>query len=137
MTKHAELSQTEASVRIVSAYLSKNSIPANELPGFIETVFDTIKNLPDSATKQLKQNSKPAVPIKQSLQRDYLVCLEDGLQFKSLKRHLKTKYDLTPEEYRRKWGLSPDYPMVAPAYAEVRSNIAKNIRLGTTRKKAS
>lgn len=135
MTKHTTFNQAEASVRIVSAYVSKNSIPKSELPGFIETVFETIRGLPEDGAKHAPQRNKPAVPIKQSLHRDYLVCLEDGLQFKSLKRHLKTKYNLTPEEYRRKWGLAPDYPMVAPAYAEVRSSIAKTIRLGNSRKK--
>ncbi|WP_377848644.1 MucR family transcriptional regulator [Bosea sp. UC22_33] len=121
---------------IVSAYVSNNSVPAADLPALIATTHSAIAGLgnepvgPAPAEKQA-----PAVSIKKSITADFLICLEDGKKFKSLKRHLRTAYDMTPEEYRSKWGLPNDYPMVAPAYAEARSQLAKTMGLGQQRRK--
>ena len=120
--------------KIITAYLKNNKVNKEELPGFISSVVNTVNELAGKKVEISPENQKPAVSIKKSLQHTHLICLEDGLEFKSLKRHLRTKYNLTPEQYRAKWGLAPDYPMVAPAYAAVRSNIAKNIGLGARRK---
>ncbi len=117
---------------IVSAHLSKNSVPLADLPAMIRDVYDALASNvtgPDPAPD-------PAVPIKKSITTDYLVCLEDGKKLKMLKRHLKTAYDMSPEDYRAKWGLNSDYPMVAPAYAKKRSELAKAIGLGQTGRKA-
>ena len=117
---------------IVSAYVSNNSIQSGELPGLIRDVHATLAALDsgptDTATK------KPAVPIKNSITDEFLICLEDGKKFKSLKRHLRSKYGLSPEEYREKWGLPYDYPMVAPSYARKRSALAKEMGLGKIEK---
>ncbi|WP_082540125.1 MucR family transcriptional regulator [Bosea sp. Leaf344] len=120
----------ESAAAVVSAYVSNNSVTAAELPGLIGRVYDALSALgkePDALPVKLLV---PAVSIKKSITPDYLVCLEDGLQFKSLKRHLQTRYDLSPEQYRAKWSLPSDYPMVAPAYAERRSALAKAMGLG-------
>ena len=114
--------------RIVSAHVGHNAIQADALPALIQSVFHTLSTIelaPVAADKPT-----PAVPIKKSVFPDHIVCLEDGKKLKMLKRHLKTAYDLTPEQYRERWGLSPDYPMVAPKYAEHRSRLAKQIGLG-------
>ena len=108
--------------RIVSAHVSHNSVSADALPGLIQNVFRAL-----SGTGK----PQPAVPIRRSIFPDYLVCLEDGKRLKMLKRHLKTAYNMTPEQYRDKWGLAPDYPMGAPNYAQHRSTLAKKIGLGT------
>ena len=113
---------------IVSAHVSNNHVPAIELSKVIETVFTQLANL-DAGTEELEE-LVPAVPIKKSITDDYLVCLEDGRKLKMLKRHLKTAYDMAPEDYREKWGLRHDYPMVAPAYARKRQELAKKIGLG-------
>lgn len=119
-------------VDILSAYVAKNSVPLHDLPELIKVVHATLNGLlVDPATAGIKT---PAVPIKQSITEDYLICLEDGKKFKTLKRHLRSKYDMTPDQYREKWGLPPDYPMVAPSYAEKRSSLAKEIGLGRLRK---
>ncbi|MEM1284813.1 MAG: MucR family transcriptional regulator [Cohaesibacteraceae bacterium] len=122
---------------IVAAYVSHNVVPANELSKLINDVHGALGTLVDGATEAPKVELKPAVPPKKSITPDYLICLEDGKRFKSLKRHLKTHYDLTPEQYREKWGLPADYPMVAPNYAAARSRLAKEMGLGQRRAKAS
>lgn len=122
---------------IVAAYVSHNVVPANELSKLINEVHGALGTLVDGAAEAPKVELKPAVPPKKSITPDYLICLEDGKRFKSLKRHLKTHYDLTPEQYREKWGLPSDYPMVAPNYAAARSRLAKQMGLGQRRAKAS
>lgn len=122
---------------IVSAYVSNNSVPAAELPALIATIHSAITALgKEPALPTPAEKPAPAVSIKKSITADFLICLEDGKKFKSLKRHLRTAYDMTPDEYRAKWGLPPDYPMVAPAYAEARSNLAKSMGLGQQRRKS-
>ena len=111
---------------IVSAYVSKNSLPPSELPLLIKTVHDALSS-PDQGASSAPE---PAVPIKKSIRPDYVICLEDGKKLKMLKRHLRTAYDMSPDEYRQKWGLASDYPMVAPKYAAKRSELAKKIGLG-------
>lgn len=120
---------------IVAAYVSNNSVAANELPALIESVYRALGQLGTPAAPVVEEQ-KPAVPVKKSVTPEYIICLEDGKKFKSLKRHLRTSYGMTPEAYREKWGLPKDYPMVAPAYAAARSELAKNMGLGQTRKKA-
>jgi predicted transcriptional regulator len=115
---------------IVAAYVSNNTVSAGEIPGLIEQVFKTLANV-NTDTGIAADRPQPAVPIKRSVMPDYLICLEDGKKLKMLKRHLKTAYNMTPEQYRERWGLPPDYPMVAPNYAEQRSKLAKDIGLGT------
>lgn len=118
-------------VDIVSAYVSNNSVAADSMPKFIADVYSAITNLASNKTSvPVEEPKAPAVPIKKSITADYLICLEDGLKFKSLKRHLRTKYDISPEQYRAKWNLPADYPMVAPAYAQARSELAKSMGLG-------
>ncbi|MBV9997377.1 MAG: MucR family transcriptional regulator [Caulobacteraceae bacterium] len=121
-----------ASAEIVAAYVQRNPVAATALPELIGRVRGVLANLgeqpPPSRARLSRQ--KPAVPISRSVQHDYIVCLEDGKRLKMLKRYLRSRYNLSPEEYRRKWGLTPDYPMVAPAYAERRSDFAKRIGLG-------
>lgn len=114
---------------IVSAYVSNNTVQATEIPAVIEQVFKTLSHVGSGARGGVDR-PQPAVPIKKSVTPDYIVCLEDGKQLKMLKRHLKTAYDMSPEEYRERWGLPADYPMVAPNYAERRSKLAKDIGLG-------
>jgi predicted transcriptional regulator len=111
---------------IVSAYVSKNSLPPSELPNLIKTVHDALSSPEQGASS----TPEPAVPIKKSIRPDYVICLEDGKKLKMLKRHLRTAYDMSPDEYRQKWGLASDYPMVAPKYAARRSELAKKIGLG-------
>ena len=115
---------------IVSAYLSNNTLSAGEVPAVIEQVYKTVSNL-NNETVGLADRPQPAVPIKRSVTPDFIICLEDGKKLKMLKRHLKTAYNMSPEEYRERWGLPADYPMVAPNYARRRSKLAKDIGLGT------
>ena len=115
---------------IVAAHVSNNSVPVADLPTLIRDVYNTLSNVGGPAPKA-EERPTPAVPIKKSVAPDYIVCLEDGKKLKMLKRHLKTAYNMTPEEYREKWGLPADYPMVAPNYAKQRSRLAKQIGLGT------
>ena len=119
---------------IVAAHVSNNPVPLGELQGLIETVFGTLSGLSEPASEPVVE-LKPAVPIKKSVTEDFIICLEDGKKLKMLKRHLKTSYDLTPEQYRERWGLAADYPMVAPNYAKKRSQLAKKIGLGKRGKK--
>ncbi|TPW26683.1 MucR family transcriptional regulator [Pararhizobium mangrovi] len=121
----------ELTADIVSAYVGNNIVPQNELPALIGNVHAALaKNNDGEAEDVAEEKPVPAVSIKRSLQRDYLVCLEDGKKFKSLKRHLRTQYGMTPDEYRAKWNLPSDYPMVAPAYAQARSQLARDMGLG-------
>jgi len=122
--------ETELCAEIVAAYVSNNPVAADQLPQLIRSVFESVSNLSAESREPAPEQKKPAVTVRKSLQHEHLVCLEDGMKFKSLKRHLRTHHDLTPEQYREKWGLKPDYPMVAPAYAEVRSKMAKTMGLG-------
>lgn len=117
---------------IVSAHLASNSVPTSEIPQLINDVYSALVNI--GADTVVEDRPKPAVSPKRSIQPDYIVCLEDGKKLKMLKRHLKTAYGMTPEEYRERWGLAPDYPMVAPNYAKHRSTLAKKIGLGTKAK---
>src|SRR3954470_22040571 len=126
----------ELAADIVSAFVSNNSVPATELPALIGSVHGALNRVASGSTEQPKEELRPAVPIKKSVQPDYIVCLDDGKRFKSLKRHLRTVHNLTPDQYRAKWRLPHDYPMVAPNYAAARSNLAKQIGLGARRKKA-
>ena len=115
---------------IVSAYVSHNSLVASDLPDLIGNVQGALGHAAAKATEPVKEKPTPAVSIKKSVTPDHIVCLEDGKKFKSLKRHLRTGHDLTPDEYRERWNLSYDYPMVAPNYAEARSQMAKKLGLG-------
>lgn len=120
----------ELAADIVSAYLSHNSVPSSEIPNLINQIYAALKRVSAGQGATAAEPPKPAVPIKRSVTPEYIVCLEDGLKFKSLKRHLRTRYNLTPDQYREKFGLPPDYPMVAPNYAAQRSAMAKKIGLG-------
>src|SRR3954447_15040188 len=121
---------------IVSAFVSNNSVPATDLPALIGNVHDALNRVASGSTQQAVEEPKaPAVPIRKSVQPDYIVCLDDGKRFKSLKRHLRTVYSLPPDQYRAKWGLAADYPMVAPNYAAARSQLAKQMGLGARRKR--
>ena len=115
---------------IVSAYVSHNSISTHDLPTLISSVHAALKTLGAAAPVEAALELKPAVPIKKSVTADFIICLEDGKKFKSLKRHLMTHFQMTPDDYRTKWGLPDDYPMVAPSYAAVRSTLAKSNGLG-------
>jgi predicted transcriptional regulator len=117
---------------IVSSHVANNSVAVNDLPVLIQNVFATLSGL-GTPVAVPEARPEPAVPIRSSIKPDYIVCLEDGKKLKMLKRHLMTAYGMTPDEYRAKWGLPADYPMVAPNYAEARRQLAKSIGLGTTK----
>ncbi|MGR4866248.1 MucR family transcriptional regulator [Caulobacter sp. LARHSG274] len=118
------------SAGIVAAYVAQNTVASTAVPELIRSVHGALSSLTTAEAPQPTDKPKPAVPVSRSVQRDYIVCLEDGQKLKMLKRYLRTHYDMSPEEYRRKWSLPGDYPMVAPAYAERRSDFAKQIGLG-------
>tara|TARA_R110000787_G_scaffold1497_12_gene6413 strand:+ start:43901 stop:44275 length:375 start_codon:yes stop_codon:yes gene_type:complete len=120
---------------ITAAYVSNNQLENSELVEIIKSVYTSLSSL-DSKQVVEESDLKPAVPVKRSVQNDYLVCLEDGKQLKMLKRYLRSNYDMTPDDYRAKWNLPPDYPMVAPAYAKRRSQFAKEFGLGRKKKSA-
>jgi predicted transcriptional regulator len=120
---------------IVSAFVSNNSVPITELPALIDSVHQALTRVASGSTQQPQEDLRPAVPIKKSVTSDYIVCLEDGKRFKSLKRHLRTSYNMTSDQYRAKWGLPASYPMVAPNYAASRSELAKRIGLGARGRK--
>jgi predicted transcriptional regulator len=120
----------EMTADIVAAYVGANSVSAAELPTLIQSVHRALSGVSTGADVAEAAPKEPAVPLKKSITPDFLVCLEDGRKFKSLKRHLRTKYNMSPEEYRSKWGLAKDYPMVAPNYAKARSDLAKQMGLG-------
>ena len=121
---------------IVSAYVSNNTVASTDLPGLINEVYGALQKTANASSEPEPEPLKPAVPIKKSVMPDYIICLEDGKKFKSLKRHLRTHYNMTPEEYREKWDLGADYPMVAPNYAAARSELAKKMGLGQQRKRS-
>ncbi|MBD8553199.1 MucR family transcriptional regulator [Rhizobium sp. CFBP 8762] len=127
----------ELTADIVAAYVSNHVVPVSDLSGLIADVHAALNNTssPEAAVIPVVEKQKPPVSVRKSIQNDYLICLEDGQKFKSLKRHLMTHYNMTPEEYREKWDLPADYPMVAPAYAEARSRLAKEMGLGQRRKR--
>lgn len=118
------------SADVVSAYVSNNSVAVSDLPSLIQSVHGALSNAGSPRTEEPQPELKPAVSIKKSVTPDYLISLEDGKKYKSLKRHLSSKYDMTPDQYRAKWGLPSDYPMVAPNYAAARSDLAKKMGLG-------
>jgi predicted transcriptional regulator len=125
----------DLAAEIVSAYVSNNSVASTDLPNLISEVYAALQRTNGGEPEPEPEPLKPAVPVKKSITPDYLICLEDGKKFKSLKRHLRTHYNLSPEEYRDRWSLPPDYPMVAPNYAAARSELAKRMGLGQQRKK--
>jgi predicted transcriptional regulator len=130
-----ESSYIELTAQIVSAYVGHNSVPTSEIANLISQVHSALKRVSAGQMTLPAEPLKPAVPVKRSINSDYIVCLEDGKKFKSLKRHLRTQYNMTPEQYREKWGLPPDYPMVAPNYAAARSQLAKQMGLGQQRRR--
>ena len=125
----------ELAAEIVSAYVSNNSVPASELATLLGDIHSAIVRVSTGAAVAVPEAAKPAVSPKKSITNDYIICLEDGRKFKSLKRHLRTQYNMSPEQYREKWPLPADYPMVAPAYAKARSALAKQMGLGQQRRR--
>jgi predicted transcriptional regulator len=120
----------EMTAEIVAAYVENNTISTGDLPALIQSVHRALSSVSSGADAVEAAPKEPAVPVRRSITADFLICLEDGRKFKSLKRHLRTKYNLSPEDYRSKWGLAKDYPMVAPNYAKARSDLAKQMGLG-------
>lgn len=127
----------ELTANIVSAYVSNNSVAAADIPALINQVHNALTRVSGGQSDVPAEPLRPAVPVKKSITPEYIVCLEDGKKFKSLKRHLRTQYSMTPEQYRDKWALPPDYPMVAPNYAAARSQLAKQMGLGQQRRRRS
>jgi len=125
----------ELTAEIVSAYVSNNTVPASEIPGLINQVYAALSRVSGKSGDTPAEQLKPAVSVKKSVTAEHIVCLEDGKKFKSLKRHLRTQYNMTPEQYREKWSLGADYPMVAPNYAAARSQLAKQMGLGQQRRR--
>jgi predicted transcriptional regulator len=125
----------ELAADVVSAYVSNNSVASADLPMLLDSVYAALTKTAQGQSVETKSELVPAVPVKKSVTPDYIVCLEDGKKFKSLKRHLRRAYDLSPDQYRAKWGLPHDYPMVAPNYAKARSELAKTTGLGQQRRK--
>ena len=128
--KVAEEELLRMTADVVAAYVSNNSLPTTQLAEIINAVYNSLKSLEGQTAELQPEPLKPAVPIRKSVTPDFLICLEDGKKLKMLKRHLRSTYNMTPDEYRAKWGLPTDYPMVAPNYAEQRSEFAKKIGLG-------
>jgi predicted transcriptional regulator len=124
----------ELTANIVSAYVSNNPVPAADIPTLITQIHSALMQVSAGRADVAAEPLRPAVSIKKSITPDHLVCLEDGKKFKSLRRHLRSQYNMTPEQYREKWGLPPDYPMVAPNYAAARSQLAKQMGLGQQRR---
>ena len=122
---------------VVAAYVSNNTLPTAQLAEVINAVYSSLKTIEGQVAQPQPEALKPAVPIRKSVTAEFLICLEDGKKLKMLKRHLRSTYNMTPDEYRAKWGLQPDYPMVAPNYAERRSEFAKKIGLGRATGRAS
>jgi predicted transcriptional regulator len=131
----ADANFIQLTAQIVSAYVSNNSVPATDIPALINQVHSALTRVLAGQVETPAEPLRPAVSIKRSITPEYIVCLEDGKKFKSLKRHLRTQYNMTPEQYRDKWGLTPDYPMVAPNYAAARSQLAKQMGLGQQRRR--
>ena len=128
--KLAEEELLRMTTEVVAAYVSNNTLATSQLGEIIHAVYNSLRGLDGQIAEPPAESLKPAVPVRKSITPDYLVCLEDGKKLKMLKRHLRSTYNMTPDEYRMKWGLGPDYPMVAPNYAEQRSAFAKKIGLG-------
>jgi predicted transcriptional regulator len=128
-------SYIELTAEIVSAYVSNNTVPAGEIPGLINQVHAALARVSGKSADAAAEPLKPAVAVKKSITPEFIICLEDGKKFKSLKRHLRTQYNMTPEQYRDKWSLGADYPMVAPNYAAARSQLAKQMGLGQQRRR--
>jgi predicted transcriptional regulator len=135
MEEQSQPGLVELTARIVSAFVSKNTLSASELPQLISDTHAALSRVTSGVPVPERDEIKPKVPVKRSVMPDHIVCLEDGKKFKSLKRHLRTHYNLSPDEYRDKWGLPPDYPMVAPNYARARSDLAKKMGLGTRKER--
>ena len=135
MSDTASKSFIELTASIVSAYVSNNATSAADLPGLIAQVHSALQRVSITSTEAVAEPTKPAVSVKKSMTPDYLICLEDGKRFKSLKRHLRSQYNMSPEQYREKWNLPADYPMVAPNYAVARSQLAKKMGLGQQRRR--
>jgi predicted transcriptional regulator len=125
----------ELTADIVSAYVSNNSVPASDIFVLINQVHAALVRVSSGQMEAQPEPLKPAISVKKSITAEYIICLEDGKKFKSLKRHLRTQYNMTPEQYREKWALPPDYPMVAPNYAAARSQLAKQMGLGQQRRR--
>jgi len=132
-----ELDLTSLTADIVSAYVAHNVLSGEKLPEFIGSVYAALSKASVQDVEPPQVELKPAVPVKKSVTPDYIICLEDGKKFKSLKRHLRSEYDMSPEEYREKWELPRDYPMVAPSYAAARSSLAKSMGLGRRKVEAA
>ena len=132
-----ESSYIQLTANIVSAYVSNNTVPSAEIPNLIGQIHSALLRVSGGQAPSPAEPLKPAVPLKRSITSDYLICLEDGKKFKSLKRHLMTSYGMTPDQYRTKWGLPDSYPIVAPNYAAQRSALAKTMGLGQARKNAA
>jgi predicted transcriptional regulator len=130
-----ESTYIQLTANIVSAYVSNNTVSSAEIPALIGQVHSALTRLSAGQVAAPAEALKPAVPVKRSITAEYIVCLEDGKRFKSLKRHLRSQYDMTPDQYRAKWSLAPDYPMVAPNYAAARSQLAKQMGLGQQRRR--
>lgn len=135
MTDTAGSSVMDLTASIVAAYVGNNPTPAAEVPALIGQIHAALLRISGGKVEVPAEPSKPAVSVKKSMTADFLICLEDGKRFKSLKRHLRTQYSMTPEQYREKWGLPADYPMVAPNYAVARSQLAKKMGLGQQRRR--
>jgi predicted transcriptional regulator len=135
MNEKASSNYIELTAGIVSAYVSNNPVAAGDISALISQVHSALLRVSNGQSEASGEPMKPAIAVKKSITPDYLICLEDGKKFKSLKRHLRTQYNMTPELYREKWGLPADYPMVAPNYAEARSQLAKQMGLGQQRKR--
>ena len=133
----AQSELVELTAKIVSAYVSNNEIGANDLPHLINETHAALSRATGNTSIPEREELRPRVPVKKSVMPDHIVCLEDGKKFKSLKRHLRTQYSMTPEQYRDKWNLPADYPMVAPNYAAARSQLAKQMGLGQQRRRRS
>ncbi len=133
MDEMAKNELVELTAEIVSAYVSNNTVVASDIPILINDIHQALSRATMNTAPAEREELRPAIPVKRSVTPDYIICLEDGKKFKSLKRHLRTHYNLSPEEYREKWGLPHDYPMVAPNYAAARSELAKKMGLGTRR----
>jgi len=133
--KMAEDELLRMTAEVVSAYVSNNTVASADIPALISQVHTALQRVSNGEAQASTEPLKPAVPVKKSINPDFIICLEDGKKFKSLKRHLRTQYDVTPEQYREKWGLPADYPMVAPNYAAARSQLAKQMGLGQQRRR--
>lgn len=128
------MNYVELAAGIVAAYVGNNAVPSDDLPALIDDVHRALVTVAQGEPAPAAEAPRPAVPVKKSVTPDYIICLDDGKRFKSLKRHLRTQYDMTPAQYREKWNLPSDYPMVAPNYARARSDLAKQLGLGQQRR---